>query len=71
MKQKVRLNLNKTTKIRKNPTEIRILYMQYINAPNIKLGIANPLNPDNTSDQVILILRYYLYKCRCLGDNPV
>jgi len=71
MKQKVRLNLNKTTKIRKNSTEIRILYMQYINAPNIKLGIANPLNPDNTSNQVILILRYYLYKCRCLGDNPV
>ena len=45
--------------------------MQYINAPNIKLGIANPLDPDNTSNQVILIVRYYLYKCRCLGDNPV
>ena len=44
--------------------------MQYINAPNIKLGIANPLDPDNTNNQVILILKYYLYKCRCLGDKP-
>jgi hypothetical protein len=41
--------------------------MQYINAPNIKLGIMNPLDPDNTSNQVILIVRYYLYKCRCLS----
>ena len=44
--------------------------MQYINAPNIILGIANPLDPDNTNNQVILILKYYLYKCRCLGDKP-
>ena len=35
--------------------------MQYINAPNIILGIGNRLDPDN---------RYYLYKCRCLGDKP-
>ena len=44
--------------------------MQYINAPNIILGIANPLDPDNTNNQVILILKYYLYKYRCLGDKP-
>ena len=44
------------------------LNMQYINAPNIILGIMNPLDPDST--KVILILRYYLYKCRCLGDKP-
>jgi hypothetical protein len=44
--------------------------MQYINAPNISLGMCNPLDPDNTNNQVILILRYYLYKCRCLGDKP-
>ena len=44
--------------------------MQYINAPNIILGIGNPLDPDNTNNQVILILKYYLYKCRCLGDKP-
>jgi hypothetical protein len=44
--------------------------MQYINAPNIILGIANPLDPDNTNNPVILILKYYLYKCRCLGDKP-
>ena len=44
--------------------------MQYINAPNIILGIMNPLDPDNTKNQVILILKYYLYKCRCLGDKP-
>ena len=44
--------------------------MQYINAPNIILGIANPLDPDNTNTQVILILKYYLYKYRCLGDTP-
>ena len=43
--------------------------MQYINAPNIILGIANPLDPDNTNNAVILILKYYLYKCRCLGDK--
>ena len=29
-----------------------------------------PLDPVNTNDQVILILKYYLYKCRCLGDKP-
>ena len=46
------------------------LSMQYINAPNILLGIANPFDPDNTNNQVILILKYYLYKCRCLGDKP-
>jgi hypothetical protein len=44
--------------------------MQYRNAPNIILGIANPLDPDNTNNQVILILKYYLYKYRCLGDKP-
>ena len=44
--------------------------MQYINAPNIILGIANPLDLDNTNTQVILILKYYLYKYRCLGDKP-
>jgi len=44
--------------------------MQYINAPNIVLGIANPRDPDNTINQVILILKYYLCKCRCLGDKP-
>ena len=44
--------------------------MQYINAPNIILSIANPFDPDTTTNQVILILKYYLYKCRCLGDNP-
>ena len=44
--------------------------MQYIYAPNIILGKVNPLDPDNTINQVILILKYYLYKCRCLGDKP-
>jgi len=44
--------------------------MQYINAPNIILGIMKPLDPVNTNDQVILILKYHLYKCRCLGDKP-
>jgi hypothetical protein len=44
--------------------------MQYINAPHIILGIMKPLDPVNTNDQVILILKYYLYKCRCLGDKP-
>jgi hypothetical protein len=44
--------------------------MQYINAPNIILGIMNPLDPDSTNNQVILILMYYLYICRCLGDKP-
>jgi len=36
------------------------LNMQYINAPNIVLGIANPSDPDNPNNQVILILKYYL-----------
>jgi hypothetical protein len=43
------------------------LNMQYINAPNIILGIMNPLDPDNTKNQVILILKYYLYKCGLFG----
>jgi hypothetical protein len=30
--------------------------MQYINAPNIILGKMNSLDPDNTNNQVILIL---------------
>jgi hypothetical protein len=30
----------------------------------------NPLDPDNTNNQIILILKFYLYKCRCLGDKP-
>ena len=33
-------------------------------------GITNTLDPDNTNNQVILILKYYSYKCRCLGDKP-
>ena len=44
--------------------------MQYLNAPNIILGIANPLDPHNTNNQVILILKYYLYQFRYLGDKP-
>jgi hypothetical protein len=44
--------------------------MQHTNAPHIILGIINPLDQDNTKDQVILILKYYFYKCRCLGDKP-
>ena len=44
--------------------------LQYINALNIIFGIMNPLDPDNTINQVILILKYCLYKCRCLGDRP-
>jgi hypothetical protein len=32
------------------------LNMQYINAPNIILGKMNSLDPDNTNNQVILIL---------------
>ena len=46
-----------------------VLACRYINAPNIILGIANPFDPDNTNNQVILSLKYYLYKCRCLADN--
>ena len=46
------------------------LNMLYINAPNIILGKMNPLDPNNTNNQVILILKYYLYKCGCLGDKP-
>jgi len=37
--------------------------MRYINAPNIILGIMNHLDPENTTNQVVLILKYYLYKC--------
>jgi hypothetical protein len=44
--------------------------MRYINEPNIILGIANPLDPENFNNQIILISKYYLYKCRCLGDKP-
>ena len=36
----------------------------------IILGKMNPLDPDNTNNQVILILKFYLYKCRCLVDKP-
>ena len=43
--------------------------MQYINEPNIIFGIAIPLDPDNTNNQVILIVKYYLYKFRCLGNT--
>jgi len=32
-----------------------------LNAPNTILGIANPLDPDNTNNQVILILKYFFY----------
>jgi hypothetical protein len=52
------------------------LYFTYIRSlisdpsnSNIILSITNPLDPDNTNNQVILILKYYLYKCRCLGDK--
>jgi len=41
-----------------------------MHVPNIILGIANPLDPDNTNSQDILILKYYYYyKCRCLSDK--
>ena len=30
----------------------------------------DPLDPDNTNNQVILILKYYLYKFRYLCDKP-
>ena len=49
---------------------LEMQYIRYIYAPNIILGIMKPLDPVNTNDQVILILKYYLYKCRCLGDKP-
>ena len=45
------------------------LNMQYINAPNIILGITNPLDPDNT--KVILILKYYLYKLDVWVISPI
>jgi hypothetical protein len=48
----------------------RVLTMQYINAPNSILVIINPLDPNNNYNQDILILKYYLYKCRCLSDKP-
>ena len=35
---------------------------KYVNALNIILGIMKPLDPVNTKNQVILILKYYLYK---------
>jgi hypothetical protein len=44
--------------------------MQYINALNIILGIVKSLDPDNTNNHVILILKYYLYKCSFLCKNP-
>ena len=44
--------------------------MQYINTPTIILGKANPLDPDNTNNQAILILKYYLYKFKYLSDKP-
>jgi hypothetical protein len=44
--------------------------MQYITAPNIILGIMDPLDPDNTKNPVILIWKYNLNKCRCLSDKP-
>jgi hypothetical protein len=44
--------------------------MRYINARTIILGIVNHLDPDDTNNKVILILKYYLYKCRCLVDKP-
>jgi hypothetical protein len=44
--------------------------MQYINVLNIILVMTNPLDPDNTNNQVILILKYSIYKCRCLSDKP-
>ena len=47
-----------------------VLTCRYVNAPNNILGIANPFGPDNTNNQLILILKYYLHKCRCLGDKP-
>ena len=46
------------------------LNMQYINTPTIILDIANPLDPDNTNNQAIWILKYYLYKFRYLDDKP-
>ena len=46
------------------------LNMQYINVPHIILGIMKHLDPANTNSQVIYILRYYVYKCRSLGDKP-
>ena len=30
----------------------------------------DPLDPDNTNNQVIVILKYSLYKYICLGDKP-
>ena len=33
-----------------------------LSTPNTILGIANPLDPNNTNNQAILILKYYLYK---------
>ena len=44
--------------------------MQYTNVPNIILGLANPFDPDNIINQVILILKYFLYQFICLGEKP-
>ena len=44
-----------------NDLENCVLTMQYINASNIILGIANHLDPDDPIDQVFLILKYYIY----------
>ena len=43
--------------------------MQYINAPHNILSIINPLDQDYTKNQIVLILKYYLYNCRCLGNK--
>jgi hypothetical protein len=44
--------------------------MQYISAPTIILIIKNPLVPDNINNQVILIWKCSLYRCKCLVDKP-
>ena len=53
-----------------NNLENCVLTMQYINASYIILGIANLLDPDDPINQVFFILKYYIYKCRCVGDQP-
>ena len=32
--------------------------------------ITNALDRNNHINHVIFILKYYLYKCRCVGDKP-
>jgi len=44
--------------------------LQYIHIFNILLGTTDPLDRDITIHQVILILKYYLYKLTCVGDKP-